>query len=165
MGSAANLSWRSMALLQWLARVSRRQFHSEGTLEKYVSHAHADVRHISWTSPYCPPLPPIFADAAWCDMAAFLRKLGGEGRGEGAVLGRCLQRKPPHPPYRPPSPPEGKRDCVHAAKIDQNATSVNPTLQTSRCPVNHHHDVTGFELWHQRQIDPAAKYGVINLGD
>ena len=26
-----------------------------------------------------------------------------------AVLARCLQRKPPHPAYRPPSPPEGEQ--------------------------------------------------------
>jgi hypothetical protein len=31
--------------------------------------------------------------------------------------------------------PEGERDCVHAAKIDQKPTSVNPTLQACRCPV------------------------------
>ena len=124
-----------MALRQWLARVSRRQFHSEGTLEKYVCRAHADVRHMSWTSPYCPPLPPIFADAAWCDMAAFLQKLGGEGRGEGAVLARCLQRKPLIRPIGHLLPQRGRRDCVHAAKIDQKPTSVNPTLQACRCPV------------------------------
>jgi hypothetical protein len=30
-----------------------------------------------------PPLRQFFADAAWCHMAAFLQKSGGEGRGEG----------------------------------------------------------------------------------
>ena len=36
-----------MALLQWFASVSRRQFYSEGTLEKNVSHVHDDIRHFS----------------------------------------------------------------------------------------------------------------------
>ena len=66
---------------------------------------------------FVPLSPRFFADAAWCDMAAFLQKLGGEGRGEGAVLARCLQRNPPHPAYRPPSPPEGEKGlgsrCKH----------------------------------------------------
>jgi hypothetical protein len=34
-----------------------------------------------------PPLPRFFADAAWCHMAAFLQKIGGEGWGE-----RWMQR-------------------------------------------------------------------------
>ena len=42
-------------------------------------------------------------------MAAFLQKIGGEGRVEGAVLASCLQRKPPLPAYRPLSRPEGEK--------------------------------------------------------
>ena len=42
-----------------------------------------------------PPLPTFFADAAWCHMAAFLQKIGGEGRGEGAVFARYIPGNPP----------------------------------------------------------------------
>ena len=48
-----------------------------------------------------------------------------------------------------------RRDCVHAAKIDQKAASVNPTLQTCRCPVrpgkapaSHHTDSVMAGDWH-----------------
>ena len=60
------------------------------------------------TAPCCPLSPDFFADAAWCHIAAFLQKIGGEGRGEG--------------------------DVVHAGNIDERATSVIPTLQTWHCP-------------------------------
>jgi len=90
---------------------------------------------ISWTAACCPLSLDFFADAAWCHMAAFLQKIGGEGWGEGAVLARCRPGKPINRPIGPLIHPSGRRDFVHVANIDQKATSVNPTLQTWRCPV------------------------------
>ena len=38
----------------------------------------------AWLGSAMLPLSPdFFADAAWCHMAAFLQRIGGEGRGEG----------------------------------------------------------------------------------
>ena len=50
---------------------------------------------LNWTAPCCPLSPDFFADAAWCHMAAFLQKIGGEGRGEGPVFARCIPGNPP----------------------------------------------------------------------
>jgi hypothetical protein len=81
-----------------------------------------------------PPLPQVFEDAAWRYMTEFSQTTGGEGRGEGAALERCDPRKPPHPAYRPPSPPEGRRDPVSHGKslaVNYLGNSESPNLALS----------------------------------
>jgi hypothetical protein len=71
------------------------------------------------------PLPRFFADSVWCNTADLSQKTAGKGCGEGAVLIRCHLRTPPHPAYRPPSPPRGRRDCVSRGKNCSQKHSVN----------------------------------------
>ena len=88
-----------------------------------------------WPLPCFPPLPQFFEDAASRHMAAFSQKIGGEGRGEGAVFERYHPSKPSHPAYRPPSPRRGEGHLFHTANSAHKSTSLNPSRQTWRCPV------------------------------
>ena len=63
-----------------------------------------------------PPLPRFFCGCSVVSHGSFLEKIGGEGRGEGAVLARGLLRKPLFRPIGPPSRPEGEKELRSRGK-------------------------------------------------
>ena len=93
-----------------------------------------------------PLSPDFFCGYSVVSHGSVLAKIGGEGRGAGAVLARCLL---PPPPFRPIGhflPPRERRDGVHAANIDQKAISVNPTLHTWRSPAKEHFSASAISI-------------------
>ena len=105
-----------------------------GNLNAHRGFRRSILNPFSFRQRHVAPSPPIFfSDAAWCHMAAFLQKIVGEGRGEGAVLVRRMPGNPPSSGLSATFSPEAEKDFVHATNNDQKATLVIPTLQSWRC--------------------------------
>ena len=81
---------------------------------------------LNWPAPCCPLSPDFLRMQRGVTWQRSCKKLGERAGVRGPFLLAVSQE----------IPPRGRRDFVHVANIDEKATSVKPTLQKWRCPVN-----------------------------